>query len=90
MGTVYRAEHRVMKRPVALKVINSGLVDNPSAVERFHREIQAAARLSHPNIVTAHDAERVGDIHFLIMELGNGVTLDRLVAQKGALAIADA
>jgi serine/threonine protein kinase len=90
MGTVYWAEHRVMKRPVALKVINSRLVDNPSAVERFHREVQAAACLSHSNIVTAYDAERVGDLHFLIMELVDGVTLDRLVAQEGALPVAHA
>ncbi len=43
MGDVYKAEHRVMNRPVALKVINEKLVGNPQAVERFRREVQAAA-----------------------------------------------
>jgi serine/threonine protein kinase len=90
MGTVYQAEHRIMKRRVALKVINSRLVDSPIAVERFRREVQAAALLSHPNIVIAHDAECVGDIHFLVMELVDGVSLDRLVARKGALPVAHA
>src|SRR5262245_25420102 len=65
MGAVYRAEHRLMERTVALKVINRALLDRPDAVERFRGEVKAAARLSHPNIVTAFDAEQAGDVHFL-------------------------
>ncbi len=90
MGAVYRAEHRVMKRPVALKVVHSRLVNGSDAVERFCREVQAAARLSHPNIVTAHDADRAGDTHFLVMELVDGITLARLVERKGPLPAAHA
>src|SRR5205823_1887184 len=54
MGAVYRAEHRLMERPVALKVIARGLLGDPAAVERFRREVKAAARLDHPNIVRAY------------------------------------
>src|SRR5262249_3642480 len=72
MGAVYRAEHLLMERPVALKVINRSLTDRPALVERFRREARAAARLAHPNIVTAFDAEQAGDTHFLVMEYVEG------------------
>jgi WD40 repeat protein/tRNA A-37 threonylcarbamoyl transferase component Bud32 len=90
MGTVYRAEHRLMERRVALKVIRRGLLDNPEAVERFRREVKAAARLAHPNIVTAYDAERAGDMHFLVMEYVEGISLDELVRARGRLPAAEA
>jgi serine/threonine protein kinase len=86
MGVVYHAEHRVMERPVALKVINRRLTTN-AAVERFRREVKAAARLAHPNIVTAHDAEQAGDVHFLVMEYVDGITLSTLVEKRGPLAV---
>ncbi len=90
MGTVYKAEHRVMQRPVALKVIDPRLIDKPAAVERFHREVLAAARLTHPNIVTAHDADQAGATHFLVMEFIDGTNLTRLVSERGPLAVATA
>src|SRR5262249_42863199 len=64
MGVVYHAVHKLMEREVALKVIHTSLTRNPSAVKRLHQEVKAAARLHHPNIVTAHDAEQVGELHF--------------------------
>jgi WD40 repeat protein len=87
MGAVYRAYHRVMERPVALKVINPGLLTRPAVVERFTREVKAAARLSHPNIVTAFDAEQAGGMHFLVMEFVEGTDLGRLVRESGALPV---
>jgi WD40 repeat protein len=90
MGAVYRAEHLVMARPVALKVMNPGLLDNPATAERFRREAQAAARLAHPNIVQAYDAEQAGDSHFLVMEYVEGVSLARLAAEKGPLPVREA
>jgi serine/threonine protein kinase len=90
MGTVYRAEHQLMERPVALKVIRHDLTRDPAAVERFRREVRAAARLSHPNIVTAYDAEQAGDSHFLVTEFVDGTSLDRLVAREGPLPVARA
>lgn len=86
MGAVYKAEHRLMERMVALKVINPALVSSPAALERFEREVKTAAKLSHPNIVAAHDAEQAGGLHFLVMEFVEGVSLDRLVASRGPLA----
>ena len=87
MGVVYKAEHRLMERTVALKIISRGLVSDADAVERFRREVKAAARLSHPNIVTAHDAEQAGDTHFLVMEFVEGITLARLIEKRGVLPI---
>ncbi len=90
MGDVYKAEHMVMNRPVALKVIKPELVQNKSAIKRFHREVQAAARLHHGNIVTAHDAERAGNSHFLVMEFVDGVNLDEVLKERGPLPVEEA
>jgi hypothetical protein len=90
MGTVYKAEHQLMERPVALKVIGGDLVGDPAAVERFRREVKNAARLTHPNIVAAYDAEQAGDLHFLVMEFVEGTSLDRLVAKQGRLPVGQA
>lgn len=83
MGVVYKAEHRMMGRTVALKVIAPRLTSKPSAVSRFVQEVKAAAQLSHPNIVTAHDAGEAGGLHFLVMEYVEGISLERFVARRG-------
>ena len=86
MGTVYLAEHRLMDRSVALKVIRRDLLGNETLVERFRREVRAAARLAlHPNIVAAYDAEQAGETHFLVMEFVEGVDLAQLVKTEGPL-----
>lgn len=90
MGTVYQARHRLMERLVALKVVKPHLVDKPGAVDRFRREARAAAQLSHPNIVTAYDAETVGNAHFLVMEFVEGENLADLGARQGPLPAAQA
>ncbi|MCG8648738.1 MAG: protein kinase, partial [Pirellulales bacterium] len=90
MGEVYKARHRVMNRVVALKVINKRFLGKPEAAERFRREVQAAAQLSHPNIVASHDAERAEDLHFLAMEYVCGVNLAELVHERGPLPVEEA
>jgi uncharacterized protein (TIGR03067 family) len=81
MGTVWLAEHAVMSRPVAVKVIRPDLLARPGAADRFLREVRAAARLHHPNIVTAFDAEQAGGSCLLAMEYVPGETLaDRVAA----------
>ncbi len=61
MGVVLKAEHRRMERTVAVKMISAAAMKSSDAVKRFYREVKAAARLMHPNIVTAFDAaEHVG------------------------------
>jgi serine/threonine protein kinase len=87
MGAVYKARHKVMNRLVALKVVNAQFLDSTIAIERFHREVQAAARLAHPNIVTAFDADQVGDTHFLVMEFVAGTDLAQYVEKKGPLPV---
>lgn len=85
MGDVFKAEHRLMNRMVALKVINTDLLAESSVVDRFRREVRTAAQLAHPNIVTAYDAEEVGDVHVLAMELVDGTDLSEVVKQRGPL-----
>ncbi len=87
MGAVYKAEHLLMNRTVALKVINKELLTKPTVIERFRREAQAAAQLSHPNIVTAYDAEQAGDAHFLVLEYVDGTDLAAFVKQRGPLSV---
>ncbi len=87
MGVVFKAQHRVMDRIVALKVIDSSLIDNPRMVERFRNEVKAAALLTHPNIVRAYDAEQAGNLHFLVMEYVDGISLSELVRRKGPLPV---
>ena len=88
MGIVYQAEQTVMGRTVAVKVINPSVLDHPDALPRFQSEVRAAAKLDHPNIVRAHDAEQVGSMHLLVMEYVEGASLADLVAKKGPLPVA--
>jgi eukaryotic-like serine/threonine-protein kinase len=90
MGMVYRAEHVMMGRMVAVKVMAQKYTANPTAVERFRREVRAAAKLAHPNIVTAFDADEAEGRHFLVMEYVEGVSLDRVVTRRGPLPVATA
>ena len=87
MGTVYKARHRLMDRCVALKVVSPDLINNSAAVCRFREEVKAAARLGHPNIVIAYDAEQAGASHVLVMEYVMGVDLCRLVRKNGPLPV---
>ncbi len=88
MGVVYQAEQTVMGRTVAVKVINPSVLAHPDALPRFQGEVKAAAKLDHPNIVRAYDAEQVGNMHLLVMEYVEGTSLAELVATKGPQPIA--
>jgi hypothetical protein len=90
MGVVYQAEHKVMERLVAVKVISQVLVERPEALERFHREVRAAAKLDHPNIVKAYDAEQAGDLQLLAMEYVEGKSLADVLHKRGPLPISNA
>lgn len=87
MGAVYKSLHRRMQRIVAVKLLPPELVRDDLAVQRFHREVQAAARLTHPNIVTAFDADQSQGKHFLVMEYVNGSDLSTLVKQHGPMRV---
>lgn len=87
MGVVFKARHRRMKRDVALKVLPEALTCSPDAVARFHREVEAAARLQHPNIAAAYDADEAAGVHFLVMEFVDGPDLSRYVKQHGPMPL---
>ena len=88
MSTVYLAEHVLMQRRVAIKVLPDSRVDDTSYLARFHREAQAAAALDHRNIVRAYDVDNVGDIHYLVMEYVEGRDLQQMVKRDGPLEAA--
>src|SRR5262245_61902577 len=90
MGQVLKAEHRRMKRQVALKVISGAAMKNPDALRRFQREVHAAARLIHPNIVTAFDANEHEGVHFFVMEYVEVKDLSAIVKEKGPLPLKSA
>jgi serine/threonine-protein kinase len=90
MGAVFKARQRMLDRVVALKLIRKERVANPDSVRRFHREVRAAAQLSHPNIVLAFDADQAGGTHFLVLEYVEGTDLAKWVKKHGPLPIADA
>src|SRR6476661_1047158 len=87
MGAVYKAEHRRMKRIVAIKMLPSNLLKNPAAAARFQREVVAAAKLRHPNIVAADDAAEANGVHFLVMEYVDGQDLSATVKSGGPLPV---
>ena len=90
MGQVYKARHKRMDRVVAIKMLPSTPNRSPEAVQRFHREVKAAAKLSHPNIVTAHDADEANGVNFLVMEYVDGQDLAATVKDHGPLPVAQA
>ena len=85
MGMVLKARHKRMDRLVALKVLSPKAVEAPDAAQRFQREVQAAARLHHPHIVTAFDADEARGTHFFAMEYVEGSDLYSYVKQHGPL-----
>jgi uncharacterized protein (TIGR03067 family) len=89
MGTVWLAEHQVMHRPVAIKVIRPDLLTRPGATGRFLREVRAAAKLHHSNIVTAFDADPAGDSYLMVMEYVPGETLGERL-ESGPLPMVEA
>lgn len=90
MGQVMKAEHRRMKRIVALKLISSDALDDADSIRRFQQEVQAAARLIHTNIVTAFDANEHDGVHYYVMEYVEGIDLGALLKTHGPLPVATA
>jgi serine/threonine-protein kinase len=85
MSSVYLAEHTLMKRRVAIKVLPKNRVDDSSYLARFHREAQAAAALDHRNIVRAYDVDNEKTTHYLVMEYVEGRDLQKIVHNDGPL-----
>jgi serine/threonine protein kinase len=85
MSNVYLAEHMLMQRRVAIKVLPSDRVENQAYLDRFQQEARAAARLDHPNIVHAYDVEHTGKTHYLVMEYVKGKDLHAFVNDTGPM-----
>ena len=90
MGVVLLARHRRMERLAAVKVLPKSTMTSPTAVERFYREAKAAARLSHPNIVSAYDASEKEGTHYLVMEYVDGEDLAQISKHRGPLPVEQA
>ncbi len=87
MGAVYKAEHRRMKRLVAIKMLPPEMMKDAAAAARFQREVEAAAKLRHPNIVAADDSDCASGVHFLVMEYVDGSDLSALIHKNGPLPV---
>lgn len=85
MAIVYKAKCRLLNRYVAIKVLRPEFTKDEQFIENFRRESQAAAGLSHPNIVSVYDVGQEGNIHFIVMELVDGKPLSKLIEEKGRL-----
>jgi serine/threonine protein kinase/WD40 repeat protein len=90
MGVVLKAQHRRLKRPVAIKIIAPASMKSPDAVRRFYREVEAAGKLNHPNIVAATDAREFAGSHCLVMEFVDGQDLASIVKEHGPLPVRQA
>src|SRR3954469_3912781 len=85
MADVYLAHDTMLDRPVALKVLFPEFATDPSFVERFRREAQAAANLNHPNIVSVYDWGEEDGTYFIVMEYVEGRSLAQIVREEGPL-----
>jgi serine/threonine protein kinase len=85
MSSVYLAEHELMKRRVAIKVLPQNRVNDSSYLERFRLEARAVAKLDDPNIVRAYDIDNEDKIHYIVMEYVDGQDLHQVVAGSGPL-----
>jgi TolB-like protein/Flp pilus assembly protein TadD len=83
MGEVYRATDTKLGRDVALKVLPAEMAQDAERLARFRREAKALAQLDHPNIVTIYSVEESEGVHFLTMQLVEGLPLDRLICRSG-------
>src|SRR5260370_11450856 len=90
MGVVYLAKNRWMGRNEVLKVVNPQTLDQSAGKERFVREIQSAAMLNHPNVVTAYSVVAIGELLIFAMEYVDGQDLAKRVRESGALPVQQA
>lgn len=86
MATVYRAKCLVLNRYVAVKVLRDEFTTDNEFIKRFNIEAQAAASITHPNIVSVYDVGTEGNLHYIVMELVKGKTLKEIIVEDGALA----
>ena len=86
MGEVYQATDTKLKRQVAIKVLPAAVTTDPDWLARFQREAQSLARLNHPNVVTIYAVDEINSVHFLVLELVEGQSLEQVLT-RGPLAL---
>lgn len=87
MADVYRATDILLNRPVAVKILHAQFKNDKEFISKFHHEAQAAARLSHANIVNIFDVGIMGDAHYIVMEYVPGCTLKEKIKREGKLPV---
>lgn len=85
MAVVYKAKDKLLNRYIAVKILRPEFTKDATFVENFKRESQAAAGLSHPNIVSVYDVGREGNINYIVMELVDGRTLNEVIAEQAPM-----
>lgn len=86
MSVVYKAKDKLLNRFVAIKILKPQFIGDHKFIDSFRRESQAAASMSHPNIVNIYDVGREGNIHYIVMELIEGRTLSDYIKAQGAMS----
>jgi len=87
MAQVFKAEDVQSRRVVAIKILRLQYEEDPDALERFHQEARSLQSLSHPNVVTILDQGHQDHLHYLVMELVDGVSLQQLIREEGPLPL---
>ncbi len=90
MAIVYRGLDVLLHRPVSIKMLRPELVNDAEFMRRFKREAQAAASLSHPNVVNIYDVGQDGEAQYIVMEYVDGKTLKQIIEEKGPLSVDEA
>lgn len=88
MGIVFQAHDKQLKEQVAIKVLSPLLSNNADGLERLKREVSAARRITHPNVIRIHDISESGGLHFVSMEYFSGTTLKDIIKRDGAFSVA--
>jgi serine/threonine-protein kinase len=90
MGIVFQAHDKQLKEQVAIKILSPLLGQDPEALERLKREVSAARRITHPNVIRIHDLTETGGLHYVSMEYFPGQNLKEYLHQTGALSLMQA
>jgi len=88
-GRVFKAQHQLMGRLAAVKIIAPQIATRASSIARFYREMRLIGRLDHPNVVRAFDADQIGELLYIVMEYVPGQSLDHVLEDRGPLPVAD-
>lgn len=90
MGIVFQAHDKQLKEQVAIKILSPLLSNNPEALERLKREVSAARRVTHQNVIRIHDIAEISGLQYVSMEYFQGLTLKEYIGQSGTLSVQQA